>query len=53
MLRKLTQRVFMQKQPSEGFFKKGVVRNFAESTKKHMCQNLSFDEVKLCRFAAH
>ena len=29
----------MQKQPSEGFFKKGVLRNFAEFTRKHLCRN--------------
>ena len=26
---------------------KGVMRNFAESTKKHLSQNLFFDKVKL------
>ena len=26
----------MQKQPSEGFFKKGVMRNFAKFTRKHL-----------------
>ena len=30
----------MQKQPSEGFFKKGVMRNFAEFTRKHLYRNL-------------
>ena len=30
----------MQKQPSEGFFKKGVMRNFAEFTTKALCRNL-------------
>ena len=35
---KQTARVFMQKQPSEGFFKKRVMRNFAEFTRKHLCQ---------------
>ena len=29
----------MQKQPSEGFFKKGVMRNFAEFTRKHLYRN--------------
>ena len=29
----------MQKQPSEGFFKEGVMRNFAEFTRKHLYQN--------------
>ena len=44
--------VFMQKQPSKGFFKKSVMRNFAEFTRKHLCGNLFFDKVKLCRSAA-
>ena len=40
----------MQKQPyAEGFFRKGVMRNLAELTRKHLCQNLFFDKVKLCR----
>ena len=30
----------MQKQPFEGFFKKGVMRNFAEFTRKHLQRNL-------------
>ena len=42
-------RVFMQKQPSGGFFKKCVTRNFAEFTTKHLLRNLFFDKVKLCR----
>ena len=29
----------MQKQPSEGFFKKGLMRNFAEFTRKHLYWN--------------
>ena len=29
----------MQKQPPEGFFKKGVMRNFAEFTRKHLYRN--------------
>ena len=29
-------KVFMQKQPSKGFFKKGVMRNFAEFTRKRV-----------------
>ena len=41
----------MQKQPSEGFFKKSFMRNFPEFTKKHLCWNLFFDKVKLCRSA--
>ena len=35
-----TERVFMQKQPSEGFFKKGVMKYFAESPRKHLRRNL-------------
>ena len=34
----------MQKQSSEGFFQKSVMRNLAEFTSKHLCQNLSFDK---------
>ena len=41
----------MQKQLSEGFFKKRFMRNFAEFTKKHLCRKLFFDKVKLCRSA--
>ena len=37
----------MQKQPSEGFIKKG----FAAFTKKHLYRKLFFDKVKLCRSA--
>ena len=32
----------MQKQLSEGFFKKDVMRNFAEFAGKNMCRNLFF-----------
>ena len=32
----------MLKQPSEGFFKKDIMRNFAEFTGKHLCRNLFF-----------
>ena len=32
----------MQKQPSEGFSKKCVVRNFAEFTRKHLSRNPFF-----------
>ena len=32
----------MVKQPSEGFFKKDVMRSFAKFTRKHLCQNLIF-----------
>ena len=33
-------KVFMQKQPSKGFFKKGRIRNFAEFTSKHVLESL-------------
>ena len=33
-------KVFMQKQLSKGFFKKGLVRNFAEFTSKHVLESL-------------
>ena len=39
----------MQKQPSKGFFKESVMRNFAEFTRKHLSRNLFFDKVKFCR----
>ena len=32
----------MQKQLSEGFFKKDVMRNFAEFATKNLCRNLFF-----------
>ena len=36
----------MQKQPPEVLFKeKGVLRNFAEFTGKHLCQILFFNKV--------
>ena len=35
----------MQKQSSKGLFKKGVMRNFAQLTRKHPCQNLFFDKI--------
>ena len=41
----------MQKQSSEGFLKKSVMRNFAKFTRKHVCRNLFFDKVKHCRSA--
>ena len=41
----------MQKQLSEGFFRKNFMRNFPEFTIKHLRQNLFFDKLKLCRCA--
>ena len=34
-----------QKKPPEMFCKKGVLRNFAKYTGKHLCQSLFFDKV--------
>ena len=34
-----------QKQPSEVFYEKGVLRNFAKFTGKHLCQSLLFYKV--------
>ena len=34
-----------QKQPPEVFCKKGVLRNFAKFTGKHLCQILFFNKV--------
>ena len=28
----------LQKQPTEVFYKKGVLKNFAKFTEKHLCQ---------------
>ena len=35
----------MQKQPPKVFCKKGVLRNFAKFTGKHLCQSLFFSKV--------
>ena len=35
----------VQKQPQEVFYKKGVLKNFAKFTRKHMCQSLFFNKV--------
>ena len=32
----------MLKEPSEGFFEKDVLRNFAEFIRKHLCRKLCF-----------
>ena len=32
----------MQKEPSEGLFKKDLLRNFAKFTTKHLCRNSFF-----------
>ena len=37
-----TRKVFMQKQLSKGFFKKGVMRNFVEFTRKHFPESPLF-----------
>ena len=39
----------MQKQPFKGFFKKGVMKIFAEFTRKYGYWNLFSDKVKLFR----
>ena len=43
----------MQRRLSEGFFKKDVMRNFAEFARKNMCRNLFFGVflVKITFFA--
>ena len=38
----VNRRSVYKKQPSEGFFKKDFMRNFAEFTRKHLCRNLFF-----------
>ena len=45
-----TRKVFMQKQPSKGFFKKGVMRNFVRVHKK-TCAGISFLIKLNCRSA--
>ena len=40
-----TERMFMRKQPPEGFLRKSVMRHFAEFTRKLLCRNLFFDKV--------
>ena len=39
----------MMKQPSKGFFKKDVLRNLTEFTRKHLCQNLLVFSCQFCR----
>ena len=41
-----------QKQPPEVFCKKGILRNFAKFTGKHLCQSLFFNKVTGFRLAA-
>ena len=40
----------VQKQPPEVFGKKGVLRNFAKFTGKHLCQSLFLNKVAVLRF---
>ena len=40
--------MFIVKQPSEGFFKKDVLRNFAKFTRKHLPQNLLVFSCQFC-----
>ena len=45
-VRKLARKYeYTQKQPPEVFCKKGVLRNFAKFTGKHLCQSLFFNKV--------
>ena len=39
-----------QKLPSEVFYKKGVLKNFAKFTGKHLCQSFSFQRTQACNF---
>ena len=39
----------IQRQPPEAFFKKGVLRNFAKFTGKHLWQSLFFNKVAVLR----
>ena len=46
-----TERVFMEKRPSEGLFKKGVKKNFTKFTRKHLCRkNETLAHVFPCEF---
>ena len=36
----------LQKQPLEMFYEKGVLKNFAKFTGKHLCQSLFFNKVE-------
>ena len=42
---------YVQKQPPEVFYKKGVLRNFAKFTGKHLCHSLFFNKVARLRYA--
>ena len=39
--------IFNQRQPPEVFYKKGVLRNFAKFTGKHLCQRVFFNGLQL------
>ena len=44
---------YVQKQPPEVFFKKNVLKNFANFTGKHLCWSLFFNKVtglRACSF---
>ena len=44
---------YILKQPREVFFKKGVLKNFANFTGKHLCWSLFFNKVadlRVCNF---
>ena len=36
---------YIQKQPPEVFYKKGVLENFVKFTRKHLCQSFFFNKV--------
>ena len=38
-----------QKQPPEGFYKKGIFTNFAKFTGKHLCQSVFLNKVALAQ----
>ena len=49
--RAVNRTILLQKQLSDGFFKKSVMRNFAEFAGKPLCRNLFFNKVKVPRSA--
>ena len=44
---------YHQNQPPKVFCKKGVLRNFAKFTGKHLCQSLFFNKVAGMRLLLH
>ena len=45
MICQSSEHIIMQKQPPEVLCKKGVLRNFAKFTGKHLCRSLFFNKV--------